>query len=109
MVSATMRSKGEVMIPNVINCETQKAHIFGSESKCIFCGMPKPDIDLSKNAICEFIKLKRDTATGDEKRYFGAVYFVLRNRTEEHWGPKDLTKEEAMSGRLPYDSNHDRW
>jgi len=28
-----------------------------------------------------------------------AIRFVLKNRTEENWGPKELTMEEAM--RLP--------
>ncbi len=44
-------------------------------------------------------RVRRDAAEGDEKTYYGAVYFVLRNRTEENWGPKELTMDVAM--RLP--------
>ena len=82
-------------------CETQKAHLYGSGNKCMFCGAVKPPIDNSQEAVFDFIKHKRDTSTGDDHEYFKIVYFVLRNRTEENWVPKELTMDEAMSGRMP--------
>ena len=36
-----------------------------------------------------------------ELRVLKAIRFVLKNRTEENWGPKDMTMGEAMSGRWP--------
>jgi hypothetical protein len=77
-------------------CESQGTHIFGRDQKCLFCKIEKPPIDYSKEAVWNFIKQKRDTTTGDERAYFACVYFVLRNRTEENWGPKELTMGEAM-------------
>ena len=55
---------------------------------------------MSKEAILAFAKKKRDeTPPGEERDYFAAIFFVLNNRTEENWGPKELTMGAAM--RLP--------
>lgn len=77
-------------------CETQGTHLWGYENKCVFCDAVKAPPDFSKENICNFIKQQRDSATGDERSYYAAVYFVLRNRTEENWGPKELTMDVAM-------------
>ena len=39
--------------------------------------------------------------SAEELRVLKAIRFVLKNRTEENWGPKDMTMGEAMSGRWP--------
>ena len=78
------------------NC-SHGEHLYGAHDNCIFCNAPKPEIDFSKETIQDFIKQKRDNATGDEKRYYAAVYFVLRNRTVENWGPETPSFAEAMS------------
>ena len=39
--------------------------------------------------------------SAEELRVLKAILFVHKNRTEENWGPKDMTMGEAMSGRWP--------
>jgi hypothetical protein len=55
----------------------------------------------SKEQIFDFVKLKRDTCALEEREYYAAIYFVPRNRTEDNWGPKELTMEIAMNGQFP--------
>ena len=63
---------------------------------CQFCQRKKTDF--SKESILSFAKRKRDeTPSGEERDYFSAIYFVLRNRTEENWGPRVLTMEQALN------------
>ena len=52
----------------------------------------------TKEEILSFVKDKRDNAVMSpaERGFFGAIYFVLLNRTEENWGPKELTMSEDL-------------
>lgn len=52
--------------------------------------------DMTKEKILEFVRSKRDTATENERPFLAAIYFVLKHRTEENWGPKELTMDVAM-------------
>lgn len=51
---------------------------------------------MTKDQILNFAKHQRDNASDHDKEYLAAIYFVLRNRTEENWGPKELTMDVAM-------------
>jgi recombinational DNA repair protein RecR len=55
----------------------------------------------SKEQIYDFVKRKRDSCALEEREYYAAIYFVLRNRTEDNWGPKELTIDIAMGGDFP--------
>ena len=69
---------------------------------CEKCGLgpcqnhKREEAGISKEKILTFAKHKRDTATDSERPFYAAIYFVLRNRTEENWGPKELSFGEAM-------------
>ncbi len=59
-----------------------------------------------KQALFDFVKKEIEPmivfnfgAKSEQARLCRLLYFVLRNRTEEHWGPKELTMDVAM--RLP--------
>lgn len=59
-----------------------------------------------KQALFDFVKKEVEPmiiynfgAKSEQSRMCRLLYFVLRNRTEEHWGPKELTMDVAM--RLP--------
>lgn len=80
---------------NQASCE-RDGHIWGSRDKCVFCSAEKPEVAPTKEDIIAFVKRKRDSCPAIEHRYYAALYFVLRNRTEENWGPKELTMDVAM-------------
>ena len=75
---------------------------------CPDCGLgpckkyPKPDY-LTKENIIAWVTVKADDpdVSESDRRYFNVIRFVLKNRTEQNWGPKELTMNEAMSGRMP--------
>jgi hypothetical protein len=76
-------------------CE-KDGHVWGFRNKCVFCSTVRPEVALSKDDIIAFIKRKRDSCPAIEHSYYAAAYFVLRNRTEENWGPKELRMDVAM-------------
>ncbi len=59
-----------------------------------------------KQALFDFVKhdimplvIQQSGIDSERARLCRLLYFVLRNRTEEHWGPKELTMDVVM--RLP--------
>lgn len=62
--------------------------------------------EAEKRAVCSFVKndlmplIEQQSGKDSERhRLLRVIYFVLRNRTYENWGPRELTMGEAM--RLP--------
>ncbi len=56
-----------------------------------------------KQALFDFVKnditplvIQQSGEDSERARMCRLLYFVLRNRTEEHWGPRELTMEVAM-------------
>lgn len=51
--------------------------------------------DFVKNDIMPLV-IQQSGLDSERARLCRLLYFVLRNRTEAHWGPKELTMDVAM-------------
>lgn len=73
----------------VTTCETQGAHIFGHEDKCIFCGEPNPKTKGPVEILCKEIGFTFDERMETQDMLIAFVA-VLVKRIEQLFGMKDI-------------------